>query len=304
VGMVLFQTLCSFGSIWAVFFFATSLGGRTAGVFASFLLAASYDIVRFNFFILTDSLYISFAIFTVAIFFKAYTRSARWYLLGIPCLVVTVLLRPNGWIFLPAFVVFGTLNWRLAWKFKSLIIAGFLTLALAVVFLSPISDAIQKEKPIKKLIVGEVVWGYDKWRVAMPEFSHDISATAGWTNALSYIVDHPLACVKLALIRVAAAFAHVRPFYSNFHNLLALLFLLPFYSLAIRGWYLTRKEPLALLMASVILGHVLTIALTFADWDGRFLLYFFPFIIVFAGRGFEELLLKINMHDFEKKNAA
>jgi len=40
------------------------------------------------------------------------------------------------------------------------------------------------------------------------------------------------------------------------------------------------REPLARLLAAVIAGHLLIVALTFADWDGRFLLYALPAVFV------------------------
>jgi hypothetical protein len=91
--------------------------------------------------------------------------------------------------------------------------------------------------------------------------------------------------MKLAALRVAAEFGHVRPFYSTLHNIAILLFLPPIYGFALYGFYQRRNEPLALLIIAIVLYHTLIIAAFFADWDCRFLLHFFPLIGVLSSSG-------------------
>ena len=38
-------------------------------------------------------------------------------------------------------------------------------------------------------------------------------------------------------------------------------------------------------MGAIVAVHLLTVAATFSDRDGRYLLYIFPFLLVFAARG-------------------
>jgi len=64
-----------------------------------------------------------------------------------------------------------------------------------------------------------------------------------------------------------------------------LLLLPPIYAPALYGSYKLRNEPLVLLMIAIVLYHTLIIAAFFADWDGRFLLYFFPLIGVLSSSG-------------------
>jgi hypothetical protein len=51
---------------------------------------------------------------------------------------------------------------------------------------------------------------------------------------------------------------------------------------AVYGSYKLQNEPLVLLMIAIIFYHTLIIAVFFADWDGRFLLHFFPLIGVLS----------------------
>jgi len=49
-------------------------------------------------------------------------------------------------------------------------------------------------------------------------------------------------------------------------------------------------RPLSQLMVAVIAGHFLVVALTISDRDGRYLLYGFPLILLFAACGASRLL--------------
>ena len=91
--------------------------------------------------------------------------------------------------------------------------------------------------------------------------------------------------VHLGVLRVLTALAHVRPFYTPFHNLAVLCLMTPVYLLAVVGLIRARREPLAALVAAVVALHLLVIAITHSDWDGRCLLFVLPLIGVLAAKG-------------------
>jgi len=141
--------------------------------------------------------------------------------------------------------------------------------------------------PYQMLLRGEVVWGYEDWRLPMP--SDADTDGAGWAGVIGYALQHPLASLRLAIYRVGACLVHIRPFYSFRHNILAIVFLVPLYLLAIYGLFRARREQLSTLLVLVIGSHLLLVALTFANWDGRFLLYTLPLIGVFSAYGAAKL---------------
>ena len=57
------------------------------------------------------------------------------------------------------------------------------------------------------------------------------------------------------------------------------------YPLAGLGVVRSRGQPLALLLGAVVVFHVLLVAVTFSDRDGRYLLYVLSFIALFAACG-------------------
>jgi len=101
----------------------------------------------------------------------------------------------------------------------------------------------------------------------------------------SRAVRNPVRTLAVAGLRVAAEFGHVRPFYSMRHNVAILLSLPVIYIFALYGFYQLRSDSLVLLIGSVILYHTAIIAAFFADWDGRFLLHFFPLIGLLSAAG-------------------
>ena len=261
------------------------LGGPRVGLLSAGFVIANPDIGRWHAFILTDSLYISFVILTIWAVHRASVGPTRGRLaLALVLTAATALIRPNGWIMLP--IVLAYLSRRLIADRRvgrlSAVATAVAFVAIAAAF-PPVRNAIQAERPGVMLRRGEVVWGYPAWRAAMP--ADRAPAGAGWPAAVGYVGRHPLACLRLAGLRVLAELSHVRPFYSARHNDALLIGLPLFYLLAVVGFVQARRRALGHLLAAVVVGHVLIIALTFADWDGRFLLYFLPALAVFAAAG-------------------
>ncbi len=118
-------------------------------------------------------------------------------------------------------------------------------------------------------------------RLSMPDDAR--AAGSGWAGAADYAVRHPIASIMVMAARVAAELAHVRPVYSNAHNVAALMVVLPLYATAILGARDTRRPDVAAWIGVIIVAHLATVAVTVADWDGRYLLYVLPLIGLFSG---------------------
>jgi len=85
--------------------------------------------------------------------------------------------------------------------------------------------------------------------------------------------------------RLGRELVHARSEFSVPHNIAIVALLAATYPLAIVGFVRTRGRPLAGLLAAVIAGQLGLVAVTFSDSEGRYLLYVFPLILVFAGCG-------------------
>ena len=85
-----------------------------------------------------------------------------------------------------------------------------------------------------------------------------------------------------------------RPYYSDLHNYYILIFDLIFYSSFVYGFI---KRPKNIFSINIILLYILLsialVGLTFADWSGRFSLYFLPFVMIFSSYGILIFIKKI-----------
>lgn len=287
-GVIVVQIIASALSLICLFKLGEKLSGEKAGWTALGLVGLNPEIQRWNFFILTDSLYISMSViccWLVSSTCGALNPARKKLILGLGVMFMlwNAFLRPNGWVFLSVFSVFGFLSSVKTTKYRLLIgsIIGVVFLLLAT-RISAFHQGIQNEDPGKALKTGLILWGYPQWSLSMPPES---ALTIEWPSVFVYVIQHPLATARLVISRVVLELIHVRPFYSTRHNIAVILFLIPVYLSALRGFLVVRKINLARLMALIILGQCLVVAVTFADWDGRFLLYVFPFISVFSGVG-------------------
>jgi 4-amino-4-deoxy-L-arabinose transferase-like glycosyltransferase len=280
--VVLVQVLVAGLAACALYDLGRRLGGPWAGLLAAALSAANPDVVRWHAYILTDSLYISAVPLAVWCIFTARGRRAR--LAAAVLVLAAALLRPNGWLLVlvaGSFWTGGLLKGR-ATRGVALaaLAAGFV---LAFFTLLSFQPRLLTNPPDEMLRRGEVIWGYPPARLPMPP--HPAREPAGLPGALGYALGHPLATARLAAARVGTELTHTRPFYSAAHNAALLVLLLPLYPCAAVGFFRTRRSPLTRLLGAVIVSHLLVQAVTYADWDGRFLLYVFPLIGVLGAAG-------------------
>lgn len=144
--------------------------------------------------------------------------------------------------------------------------------------------------PAEMLRSGQTIWEYDGWRVAMPEDPAWVSSTSGTGAAVSYALHHPVSTATLMGARLLAHAGHVRPYYSTAHNLMIAAWLLPLYAAAIAGAWIARRQPLLWWCALALATQSLVVALTHADWDGRYLGHVMPLVYPFSALGLVALL--------------
>ena len=106
-------------------------------------------------------------------------------------------------------------------------------------------------------------------------------------DILKFILNNFFEFFKIFLLKVYWLLLRARPYYSDLHNYYILFFDIIFYSGFIYGFL---KRPKSNFSVNVILFFILLsiilVGLTFADWSGRFSLYFLPMIMIFSSYGF------------------
>jgi hypothetical protein len=280
VGVVTIQICLAALAGLALYELAKHLAGRMAGLLAAVLFLLNPDIFRWNLFVLTDALYIDFVILSCWAIWKA-SGSLLTKTLSFAIVLFASSIRPNGWplplIAVSYWILLPQRN-RLA---KLVIVAAlFVSFGYGLSRMQFFVSGIENVNPLGALNNNVIVWGYPH-----PFAGALDSKSVDWRKLGLQVVRNPVSTMKLAGLRVAAEFLHVRPFYSRLHNIAILLFLPAIYASAVYGFVRLRNEPLVLLMSAIIFYHTLIIAAFFADWDGRFLLHIFPLVGVLSSSG-------------------
>jgi hypothetical protein len=281
-GLLLLQVIVAGLACMAVFKLAAQLGGVRAGTFACVLLIGNLDVARFHAYVLTDSLYTSLVAISVLTIYWA-QGSIKRQVIALAITGLLAALRPNG-LLLPI-VALGYWNYdtfrRRPWLLGPLALAA---LAAMVSLLGPmLGQLVDFEDPGGYLRRGEVVADLQTWRLPMP-------LEAAGTPLVDYVGRHPAESLTLALARIVAELAHVRPVYSSAHNALIILMLAAIYPLAAAGFWLERGERLAWLILVTMVTQLLIVCVSGADWDGRYLLFVFPLLLTFGGCGITSVL--------------
>jgi 4-amino-4-deoxy-L-arabinose transferase-like glycosyltransferase len=281
--LVAFQIVVAAIAAVALYSLALELFDAEVALMSAAIFIMNPDIAKRHVYVLTDSLYISFVVLATWVIHRAAAGSAYRILPAVPVTAFTALLRPNGWLLVPIAVIYVT--WRRARRPRLALMVAILVIAAFVgvmVTLRPMKHAVDAERPDHWLRAGIVIWGYEPWKLEMPS---DPSPEGGWTTGLVYVARHPVASAKLGLAHLGVELLHARPYYPIGKNALILVMYPLLYGFAAWGFVPVRSAPLARLCAVIVAAHMALVAITFADWSGRFLLYVVPLLSLFAGNG-------------------
>ncbi|QKG53619.1 hypothetical protein [Hymenobacter sp. BRD67] len=257
-------------------------GGRAAAV-ATALFIAWPDVQQFNCYLLTESLFISLSVLSFWALVRV--RAGGWgaWVLLVSLLLLTALVRPNGFVVAGAAGVAGlavlyTRQRRLFWGAIGL---GVLAVPLVVWWLNYqlISFFIVETYQRGELMFATPVWAIHPGApLDMPP------AGIGQMSRVLYFAAHnPGFLARLMLGKLLVFFSSVKPYYSLGHRLLSVLVLWPLYWLAVRA--IRRADvwlPARAFLAGVPLLQAAVVMLTVDDYDVRFLAPVLPFVFGLA----------------------
>ena len=247
----------------ALYDLGRQLRGRLAGVLAGVFLIVDYDIARWHLYVLTDSLYISLVIVSTWFVHRAVGRGIWGYLEATGVFVLTALIRPNGWILAPLAAIYWLACSELRTRYKYATAVG-----VVLVFLGGVVTALLIARGASPPSPPGAPPRINSEHLPFQEtpLERSVNPRRMWG-------------------RLMMELGHVRPPFSARHNTMIIAMLAVVYPLAVWGFIRTLGQPLSRLIAGVIGAHLLVIAVTFSDTDGRYLLYTFPLIVVFAACG-------------------
>lgn len=106
-----------------------------------------------------------------------------------------------------------------------------------------------------------------------------------------FFTANPNLSIRLFAFRLYSSFWMTRPFYSNLHNYVIILVMLPYYLLALLGVFTIFKQKMLhwWFVLAGIAFFVLPNVLLCADWNNRFMLTVLPFVLLTTSLGADTL---------------
>ncbi len=109
-----------------------------------------------------------------------------------------------------------------------------------------------------------------------------------------FVLNNPFFFVKISVVKAALFLAHIKPYFSLWHNLAIGIVLYPVYYFMIIGFRFPFSGPLKIGMIAFVLLQIVMVSLTSENWDGRFLLPLLPVVFIFSALGLTLFLSKKN----------
>lgn len=279
-------------AIYKTSFFLTS--NHTVALIATTLFLVFPEVSQWNSYILPESVYISMTCLSLYLLARCSKEKSSFIYVAITLSTVlfTVFIKPTGFA-LPLSVlivlivkIWKTYNYRvIRWVlpiFLVIIIFPFLNAALATF---QIMENYQKGEVIYDITSVPGVKGIEFLVINPPE---DITLPEEerlpLVKILAFLIDNPVYSIKLFIAKLFYFFFHIRPYWSWFHNLFVLVYLVPLYYFFFKGLPHAGKEVRVFSISFIVL-HALSIGLTSEDWDGRFLMPVLPVLVMIAAQG-------------------
>ena len=268
---------------YCIFKIGILLWNKNIGILALLMFLFYPSIQIFNFYILTESLFINFIIIGFYLLIRNYKLYSM--ILGILFLSYTASIRPFGIIILPLLLVY---LFMIALKFKKKKIIYFLTtlFILILIFTYFIIDYLVILLGVPELLLsGDIIWNYNSMKPP-----YDLSLLSlknmGALEVVSYIFNYPMYFLNNFLTKLFWFLFRLRPFYSDLHNLFLILSSIFLYGFSIMSLFNKSRKPEAIyFMLFFIIMMTFTVLLTVVDWDARFSLPLLPFIFLFTSSG-------------------
>lgn len=258
-------------------------GQRGAAALATALFIVWPDVQQFNCYLLTESLFISLSVLSFWALVRVWGGRWRDYALLLGLLVLTALVRPNGFVVAGAVALAGLAalyarQRRLFW----LAVALFGLAAPLVVWW--LNHQLVSFFIVETYQRGELMFGASAWAIKPSAPLSPPPAGLGQMSRVLYFAWHnPGFLAQLMLGKLFVFFSSIKPYYSLGHQLLSVSVLWPAYWLAIRG---ARRVavwlPARAFLAGVPLLQAAVVMLTVDDYDVRFLAPVLPFVFALA----------------------
>lgn len=282
--VVLVQVLLAWVALLCFFRLASRLTNVISALIGSLVLALFLPLQSWNFYLYSDSIFISLTTIYLFVLFRFGGRGLKGDLLVISFLILMQFVRPHGFLLIPPTVIYFLVRKQ---STTSRLRGVFFSIAAltGMYFLLKLAFTGGGDMDAMKPFLEEHIICFVPLK---PEGANlDVIQTDNPVNDLLYYVIHnKLHFLKLMMLKLYSFFKLTRPFYSGLHNILLLIFAVPLYYFTIRGlFHLERKHKnfFIFLLAFLIL-YPLGATFQCDDWHSRFTMVIIPALILIASQ--------------------
>jgi hypothetical protein len=283
VFVIVAQILASALALWCLSAYVHSAYGRLAAAVFIGLVLVNPQMYLWQRFILTESLFVSVAMMTVALLL--WRGSSSVGALAAAGLLAGLLfsIRPHGIAFVVLYVAFV-----LIWSRRMPVIKGALAVLPFAIFFgllrttgASLDGSYNFSRITMPYVAGQIIWGYDGLTVP---FSPALVRQGNLATIAACLFDSPAVFAKNFAFKIATEISQIRPYYSLPHNVISAVLAALVAGSVIVGVVgrMDRTQQAMLLLVALQLGFV---GITFADWDCRFILYSHPFVAMLGAIG-------------------
>lgn len=306
VFIVFIQILLTGFSAWCLYKITSKYFCKLSGIICIALFLFYFPLQIRNFYILTEMLFIDLTIILtyLLVFYK------RFYFPSIFLLICGLIsIRPNGILYLFSILMCSFIFFI---KYKKYVyLSGYLLILFIAVIpiINLLNNYMADLDLIGAITTKGIIWGWSfehnricendgsclSFEFVNNNYQNNVLGFFQfiWTNIINFFY--------VFLLKIFWLLARIRPYYSDLHNSYILIFNLIFYPGFIYGFIKRPKNKFSLsVIIFFIILSLLLVGLSFADWSGRFSLYFLPLIMIFTSYGaliFGRKVLKFTKED-------
>jgi hypothetical protein len=255
---------------------------KIKGLAGALLLAIFIPLQSWNFYLYSDSIFISLVILFLSVVHKHANGGWPGVLKILLFLVLLIFSRPHGLLLIPPVFFYLVLRKQTkASRIKTVGIAG-LFLTLMYFLLNKAFKGGEDMDAMKPFIEEHIIC----FVPLKPEgASLDLIKTdSPVKNLLYYVTHNPLHYLKLMALKLWSFFNITRPYYSLLHNILLCLYIIPLYFFAVAGIrrFWKNNSDYALFILGLIILYPLGATLQCDDWHSRFTMVVIPSLIIIS----------------------
>ncbi len=292
ISIVFFQIFLTAIAAFCLYKISSKYFCKLSGIICLALFLFYFPLQIRNFYILTEMLFIDISIILIYLF----TYFKRAYLPLIFLLIVALIsIRPNGILFLFSILISLLIFLFKYKKYLYFSVSLFILMILVFPLMNLLNSYLADLNLINSLNTRGIIWGWSFEHnqicenTGVPcleiEFINN-NYQSNIIDILRFILVNFNEFFKIFLLKAFWLMLRARPYYSDMHNYYILFFDIIFYMGLIYGLIKRPKNNFSVnVILFFIFFSICLAGLTFADWSGRFSLYFLPLIMIFSSYG-------------------